>query len=131
VNTKQLAPITGALIAGLIGVEAADCYGFLTRICMNANTDLVTNYPGCQFPSSGNTLVSTGTWYAYDGYEITESGHENQEAARNIEQGVICHGLATYLDCQGSPHTINAADPNSSNTYDRPMIEGYPPPCEW
>src|SRR6478609_2983544 len=105
VNTKQLAPITGALIAGLIGVQAADCYGWITSMCKAPNTWILTNYPACPNYSPGNDLYSTGAWTAYEAFEITEPGPT--ERARHADTR-YCSGLATYLDCGG-----------------------YPPPCEW
>jgi hypothetical protein len=126
VNTKQLAPITGALIAGLIGVEAADCYGWITSLCKSPNTYLAGNYPGCQNPTGGNDLYTTGAWTRYEAYEIYEPG--DQERARHADTR-YCSGLASYLDCQGYPHTINYTD--YSTGYFGTSHDGYPPPCEW
>jgi len=126
VNTKQLAPITGALIAGLIGVQAADCFGWITSVCRYANTTVVPDYVTCIPYTGNNHLVATGNWVAYNAYEITEPGQT--ERARWADTR-YCGGLATYLDCQGSPHTISYAE--YSNSYYGTSHEGYPPPCEW
>lgn len=127
-NTKQLAPITGALIAGLIGVQAADCYGWITSVCKDGNTYLEFNYPDCD-PldyTPANDLYTTGVWTKYEAFEITQPGPT--ERARWADTR-YCSGLASYLDCLGYPHTINYGDP--STAYFGTSHEGYPPPCDW
>jgi len=135
-NIKKLIPITGALITGLIGVAVAECYGFTTGLCHYPDDTVKWNYldcPGVNPPTTQHyeALHATGYWDTYTAFVISEPGHEDQEQATSAND-YYCRGPASYIDCNGTPHTLSVYDDVPLGTYFRAMHDmGYPAPCEW
>jgi len=56
---RKLTPMTGLIVAGLIGEASASCWWHVTKTCVPANT-----YVGTMIDSSGNTdnAYADGNW---------------------------------------------------------------------
>ena len=96
--TKKLKPITGALIAGLIGVAHATCWFETSYVCATPD-DVVGTLFQC---NNWADLRPTSNWYGWDLNEA-EPPHSDLYYETNVE---YCHGTAGYFNwCTMSPAT--------------------------
>lgn len=104
-NYRKLVPISGALVAGLIGVAEA-CYNETSYVCAPVGTQegniCLGNPPLC-CPAyfAATDWIDWNVTYEY--------GTGNP---LNLSVPVYCHGPAYYDDCDGIRRTIaDVADP--------------------
>jgi hypothetical protein len=113
---KQLKPIAGALIAGLIGVAHATCWFETSYVCATPDTDagLYCACGGC------DTMHPTSNWYGWDLNEA-EPPHSDLYQSYHLE---YCHGTAVYFNyCTMSPQTtgpIYTGDAYNKVDYNNP-----------
>ena len=96
---KKLKPITGALIAGLIGFAHATCWFETSYVC--ATTD---QWVGQIYQCGWADMYPTSNWYGWNLNEA-EPPPTTTYSAYNVE---YCHGTAHYFNwCTMSDQTIS------------------------
>jgi hypothetical protein len=94
----KLTPVTGLVIAGLIGTAYATCYHAVSGCCgVNGGDDVDTAPSG-----SRSDYIASGDWCPGDYPEVTADGGPTTWTALNTS--AICHGPAGYIDSVGHYH---------------------------
>lgn len=118
---RQLKPIAGALIAGLVGFAQAQCYYETSYVCQNpdpVNPVAYVNYGPGNGWANWVPAYATTTWYLWNN-NSTSSGY-------NLKlQKTACAGPATYQD----PYTLQPYNLTTGNGLYQDYRVNYSSPC--
>jgi len=117
--TKKLRPVLGLAVAGLVGTAYATCYYQITNVCVTGGTQ-VGWFPDCFHP-----IYAQADWTAQD-WATTGNGSNGHIGTKSA----ICHGAASYTDCQGFNHTYPDYTPDPGWPSDYTAVDTSTTSCQ-
>jgi len=120
---RQLKPVTGLLLAGLVGAAYAECYMGVSGTCGVGSGQEVgyQDVGGCY-----RYIYAMGTWSVLD---IPQAGAMN--GWTGLKYNAVCHGPASYIDCQGYPATIQDYTPGPGWETYYTAVDTSSPECHY